>query len=99
MNKLRLLKKLNDEGLFECLTGEELHAFLIMIAWSRENGEGKILPGQIGRAFGRDFSPERFKGICAKLEEKHLVVITTSQPRHGTGLGVTYRILFASTTC
>ena len=94
--KLRLLKKLNDEGLFERLTGEELRIFLIMIAGSRDNGEGEILPGQIGWAFGKDFSFESFKEICAKLEEKRLIVITTSLPEHGTslnGLSVTYRII------
>lgn len=102
MNKLRLLKKLNDEGLLECLTGEELRIFLIMIAGSRENGEGQILPGQISWAFSKEFSSERIMEICAELEEKRLVVITTSHLGHGTSLNnlnVTYRILFTNIPC
>lgn len=102
MNKLRLLKKLNDEGLFECLSSEELRIFLIMIAGSRENGEGEILPGQISWVFGKDFSSERLKEICAKLEEKRLILITTSHPGRGAGLkspGVIYRILFTNIPC
>ena len=98
MNKLRLLKKLNNEGLLECLTGEELRIFLIMIAGSRENGEGEILPGQICWAFSKEFSSERIMEICADLEEKRLVVITTSHPAHGASLNnlsVTYRIIFS----
>jgi hypothetical protein len=99
VNKLRLLKKLNDEGFFDCLTGDELHVFLIMIAGSRENGEGEIFPSRIRRVFGRGFSPDRLREICATLEAKGLVAITSFHPGHGSNLNhisVGYRILYTN---
>lgn len=100
MNKLHLLRKLNDDGLFACLTSEELHLFLLMIAGSTENGEGEILLGRIRWIFGKDFSSERLKDVCSKLEKKRLVRITyhseLGAKRHG--LAVTYRILRSRTS-
>lgn len=96
MNKLRLLKKLNNEGLFECLTGEELHLFLLMIAGCNEHGEGEILSGQIRWIFGKNFPSERLNDICGQLEKKQLLLII-SLHRHCAkrrGLVVAYRILF-----
>lgn len=95
MNKLRLLKKMHDEGSFDCLTKEELHLFLLMIAGCNENGEGEILAGQIKWVFGKDFSPDRLNDICGKLEEKHLILLI-SRRMHGTkrrSLIVAYRIM------
>jgi hypothetical protein len=94
VNKLRLLKKLNDEGIFERLTSEELRLYLIMIAESGNNGEGELCLERLSGTLGRKVSPARLARVCAALEQKGLLTLTTPCC-HGTGdsLRVSYRIL------
>ncbi|BCS52059.1 hypothetical protein [Geobacter sp. SVR] len=97
MDKLRLLKKLNDEGTLECLTSAELRIYFIMLAGSRKNGEGEIFADRLRWTFGEDFSHEKLAKICAGLEQKGLVVITalSSQNACGNNPGLGYRLLLA----
>lgn len=96
MNKLHLLKKLNqDNELFGCLSGEELRIFLLMLADCTETGEGEILLSLASRIFGMDISADKFTGICEELQKKRLVCLS-SQPEYGTsqsGFAVKYRII------
>ncbi len=92
MNKLHVLKKLNDDGLFAGLTGEELRLFLLMIANSTEHGEGEILLDRIRWIFGEAFTSERLVEICGSLERKRLVRITC-RSNQGNERSVAYRIL------
>lgn len=98
MDKLRLLRQLNDNGLFACLTAEELRLFLLMIACSRENGDGEILLSRIRWIIGSDFNLERLNEISCALEKKHLIRITcrpiSGARRHAPTLA--YRIISSS---
>lgn len=76
MNKLRLLRKLKDDGQLGRMSGEELRLFLLMIAGSTETGEGEILTSRIGSILGKNYSSERLMEICEALEKKHLVRLT-----------------------
>jgi hypothetical protein len=95
VNKLRLLRKLNDDELFGCLSGEGLRLFLLMIAGSAETGEGEIHLSQIVWILGKDFSPKQLEKICEELQKKQLVCLTyrPDQDIRQHGLAVMYRIL------
>lgn len=91
MNKLGLLRTLNNEGVFADLTGEELRLFLLMIAGSTENGDGEILLGRISWAFGEKFPLHRLRDICASLEKKQLVRVSSRLGQGGRTIA--YRII------
>lgn len=96
MDKLHLLQILMNDELVVRLNREELHLFLLMVAASNDNGEGKILPGQLRRVLGNDFSLRRFNDICAELGKKGLITVTTPSTRYCTkrcDFVVAYRIV------
>ncbi len=76
MNKLRLLRKLHDGELFDCLSGEELRLFLLMIVDSNESGEGELHLGYLGLLFGGEISRKGLENICEELQKKQLVRLT-----------------------
>lgn len=94
MNRLRLLKRLNAEGLLDDLSGDELRLFLLMIANCRDNGEGELHGDAISRIFGRDFTKKQLDNLCTELKKLRATSSCfRSCAKHG-GLVMTYRILF-----
>lgn len=73
MNKLHLLRRINDNEQFSRLSTKELHLLLLMIACSANNSKGDILLSRIKRIFNYNLSSEEIVRICEKLRNKEFV--------------------------
>ena len=96
MNKLRLLKKLDAEGLLERLNGDELRLLLYMIAICTDNGDGELHGDELKRIFGRHFTMKRLETLFTKLENLCAVRLTPCfmSCSEYDGFVMTYRIAF-----
>lgn len=77
VDRLRLLKELNAEGLLEHLSRDELRLLLLMIANCKDNGEAELHGDEISRMFGRDVTMKRLNDLCMKLEKLHAAGMTS----------------------
>ncbi len=91
VNKLRILRKLHDDDLFDCLSSAELRLFLLMITDSNESGEGELNLGYVGWLFDGKISQKGLENICDELQKKQLVQLTNSP---GCGSSVIYQIRY-----
>ncbi|MBI4744984.1 MAG: hypothetical protein HY786_00195 [Deltaproteobacteria bacterium] len=78
MDKLRILQSVKRCKMIDNLNTDELRLYLILLANSRGNGDGKILLRGINRIFGEGFSVNRVKTACSKLAEYGLIEVPAS---------------------
>ncbi|MDO8446091.1 MAG: hypothetical protein Q7T53_08335 [Deltaproteobacteria bacterium] len=60
------------------LNTDEIRLYLILLANSRDNGDGKMLLRIINGVLGEGFSMDRLKAACRKLSEYGLIEVPAS---------------------
>lgn len=75
MDKLRTLQSVEMNKIMDGLGADEARIYLILLANSRENGDGKILLRVVNGVIGEGFSMDRLKAICRKLAECGLIEV------------------------
>lgn len=76
MDKLRTLRSAKRCKIMDNLNTDETRLYLILLANSRENGDGKILLRVINGVLGEGFSMNRLKAACRKLAECGLIEVS-----------------------
>lgn len=72
MEKLRLLRSVEQANL-QHLEADELRMYLLLLATSRENGEGIISYKSIRKALGKYFPADRMLTVCRNLRQQGLI--------------------------
>ena len=78
MDKLRTLQSVKRSKIMDNLNTDETRLYLILLANSGENGDGKILLRVINGVLGEGFSMDRLKAACYKLAEYGLLEVSAS---------------------
>ncbi len=78
MDKLSMLKSVKRSKIMDNLNSDEIRLYLILLANSGENGDGKILLSVIYGVLGEGFSMDRLKVSCRKLAEYGLIEVPAS---------------------
>lgn len=73
MDKLSILQSVKRCKIMDNLNTDEIRLYLILLANSRENGDGKILFRVINGVLGEGFSRDRLNAACRKLAEYGLI--------------------------
>lgn len=72
MDKLRILRNVEQASL-QHLGADEIRMYLLLLATSRENGEGIISYKSIRKAFGTYFHADRMLNVCRNLRKRGLI--------------------------
>ena len=78
MDKLSILQSVKRCKIMDNLNTDEIRLYLILLANSGENGDGKILLRVIYEVLGEGFSTDRLRAACSKLEEYGLIEVPAS---------------------
>lgn len=78
MDKVRILQSVKRSKIMDGLDIDEAKLYLILLANSRENGDGNILLKSINGVIGEEFSIAKLKAVCRKLEKCELIEVTAS---------------------
>lgn len=78
MDKLRTLQSVKSSKIMDNLNTDETRLYLILLANSGENGDGKILLRVINGVLGEGFSIDSMKNACNKLSEYGLIEVLPS---------------------
>ena len=85
MDKLLTLRSAKKNKVMDGLGIEETRLYLILLANSGENGDGKVLLSSINGALGKEFSIARLKAACRKLAECGLIEVSAPSLEQGKG--------------
>jgi len=75
MDKLRILQSVKRTKIMDNLDTDEIRLYLILLANSGENGDGKILLRTIDGVFGDGFSRDRLDAASRKLVECGMIEV------------------------
>jgi len=78
MDKLSILQSVKRCKVMDNLNTDEIRLYLILLANSGENGDGKILLRVVSGVLGEGFSIDRLKAACCKLAECGLINVPSS---------------------
>lgn len=78
MDKLSILQSVKRSKIMDNLNTNEIRLYLILLANSRENGDGKILLRVINGVLGEGFPIDRLKAACCKLSKYGLIDVSAS---------------------
>lgn len=78
MDKFRVLQSAKRSKIMDSLNSDETRLYLILLANSGENGDGKMLLRVIDGVLGEGFSMDRLKAACSKLAEYGLIEFRAS---------------------
>lgn len=94
MDKLLILQSARRIKIMNTLNADETRLYLILLANSRENGDGKILLRVINGVIGEGFSMDRLKVACLKLAECGLIEVSAPSLKQvkGADSKLAYRI-------
>lgn len=86
MDKRRILRALKESGTCALLTGDEIRLYLLLLAASRENGQGVIPRSVIRETLGTNHPPIRLTLACMRLEQLGLIEFDHRHTRSGNEL-------------
>ncbi len=94
MDKLLILRSARRNKIMDTLNADEARLYLILLANSGENGDGKILLRAINGVLGEGFSIDRLKAACRKLAECELIEVSAPSLKQvkGDNSKLAYRI-------
>lgn len=78
MDKVRILQSVKSCKIMDNLNTDEIRLYLILLANSGQNGDGKILSRVVNGVLGEGFSMDRLKAACCKLSEFGLIEVHPS---------------------
>lgn len=78
MDKLLILQSVTVNKIMDNLNTDETRLYLILLANSGEDGEGKVLFRAINGVLGEGFCMDRLMAACRRLAECGLIEVTAS---------------------
>ncbi len=79
MDKLRILREV-EQAILAHLEADGIRLYLLLLANSRETGEGNIGYKTIRKALGADFHASRVLDACRDLRDQGLIEIISPPP-------------------
>jgi len=94
MDKLRILREI-EQAILAHLGADGIRLYLLLLANSREAGDGKIGYGTIRNALGADLHASRVMDACRELQDQGLIEIISTLPDNLTehDFALVYRIV------
>lgn len=84
MDRLELLRELEELVLASNLTGDELRLYILFLSNCVESGNGEIDYRTITNAMGKGFSQGTLSKICRGLSARRLIKVTSTIPERAT---------------